>query len=415
MNPGNESEAARSIQDLVDRGTPRRRFTRMAPDRIFLLVCLVATTGAILVLAVLLANVLATGLPRLSLAFLDSYASRDPDQAGIRAPLWGSIWISSICGVVAVPIGVATAIHLEEFARRPRLTAFVKLNIANLAGVPSIVYGILGLTLFVRMFGFFGPVQDPAFEIGGQVHAIYYDTMGEPIRVPVERRNEAPRLESGTTGFMQIIEDGPDGELVFTNRWEPLTLTVVPEDQIAPEGYGVIEAWQAEEPSDFETERGWYHVQFPFGQSVLAGGLTLTLVVLPIVILSSQEAIRAVPRSLRDASLAVGATKWQTVRHVVLPSATPMILTGVILAMSRAIGEAAPILVLGVALFLTDIPESLMDRFTVLPMQIYNWTSRPLEEFRELAAAAIVVLLTVLLAFNSIAVVLRSRLQRGDT
>jgi phosphate transport system permease protein len=186
----------------------------------------------------------------------------------------------------------------------------------------------------------------------------------------------------------------------------------VPEDEDAPEGYGIIEAWQAGEPADYEIERPWYYVQFPFGQSVLAGGLTLMLVVLPIVIISSQEALRAVPNSLRTGSLAMGATKWQTTRKVTLPASIPMIMTGSILAMSRAIGEAAPILVLGVALFITDTPSSLMDSFTVLPMQIYNWTSRWQEDFRALAATGIIVLLMVLLAFNAIAVLIRQKLQR---
>ena len=236
--------------------------------------------------------------------------------------------------------------------------------------------------------------------------------MQEPIRVPAEMRGEAPVLKTGDIGWMQEVEETADGELIFTDRWNPVTLTVVPEDEDAPEGYGIIESWQAEEPADFEVERPWYYVQFPFGQSVLAGGLTLMLVVLPIVIISSQEALRAVPGSLRTGSLAMGATTWQTTRKVTLPAAIPMIMTGAILAMSRAIGEAAPILVLGVALFITDVPSSLMDAFTVLPMQIYNWTSRPQEEFRAIAATGIIVLLLVLLAFNAVAVLIRQKLQR---
>ena len=313
---------------------------------------------------------------------------------------------------MALPIGVATAVYLEEFAPKNRITAFIRLNISNLAGVPSIVYGILGLTLFVRMFGLFGPVQAPELEIGGRVYAVYYDTMQEPVRVPAEGRGIVPLLKTGDTGWIQEVKETPDGELIFTNQWNPVTITVVPEDQEAPEGYGVIEAWQAEEPADFEVERPWYYLQFPFGQSVLAGGLTLMLVVLPVVIISSQEALRAVPGSLRSGSLAMGATTWQTTRRVTLPAAIPMIMTGAILAMSRAIGEAAPILVLGVALFITDVPSTLMDAFTVLPMQIYNWTSRPGEEFREIAAAGIIVLLIVLLAFNAVAVTIRQKLQR---
>lgn len=400
------------LQEILERGTPRPRASRRAFDRGFLVVCVAITATAVLALGVLLASILIEGWGGLSWSFLSEYASRDPGKAGIKAPLWGSIWVAAICAVVALPIGVATAVYLEEFAPKNRITAFIRLNISNLAGVPSIVYGILGLTLFVRMFGLFGPVQAPELEIGGRVYAVYYDTMQEPVRVPAEGRGIVPLLKTGDTGWIQEVKETPDGELIFTNQWNPVTITVVPEDQEAPEGYGVIEAWQAEEPADFEVERPWYYLQFPFGQSVLAGGLTLMLVVLPVVIISSQEALRAVPGSLRSGSLAMGATTWQTTRRVTLPAAIPMIMTGAILAMSRAIGEAAPILVLGVALFITDVPSTLMDAFTVLPMQIYNWTSRPGEEFREIAAAGIIVLLIVLLAFNAVAVTIRQKLQR---
>jgi phosphate transport system permease protein len=400
------------LPELVNRGEPRSQSRRRAFDRGFLITCLAITAVAVLALGVLLGSILIEGLPGLRWTFFTEYASRDPSKAGIRAPLWGSIWVASICAIVALPIGIATAVWLEEFAPKNRITSFIRLNISNLAGVPSIVYGILGLTLFVRMFGLFGPIQAPELEIGGRLYAIYYDTMQEPIRVPAEERGVAPVLKTGDVGYVQEIEEGPDGELIFTDHWTPVTLTIVPEDEDAPEGYGIIEAWQAEEPADFETERPWYYIQFPFGQSVLAGGLTLMLVVLPIVIISSQEALRAVPGSLRTGSLAMGATKWQTTRKVTLPAAVPMIMTGSILAMSRAIGEAAPILVLGVALFITDTPSSLMDSFTVLPMQIYNWTSRWQEDFRALAATGIIVLLMVLLAFNAVAVLIRQKLQR---
>ncbi len=405
-------ETPQNLAMLVDRGEPRSQSRRRAFDRGFLVTCLAITAIAVLALGVLLGSILIEGLPGLRWSFFTEYASRDASKAGIRAPLWGSIWVASICAIVALPIGIATAVWLEEFAPKNRITAFIRLNISNLAGVPSIVYGILGLTLFVRMFGLFGPIQAPELEIGGRLYAIYYDTMQEPIRVPAEERGVAPVLKTGDVGFVQEIEEGADGELIFTDRWTPVTLTIVPEDEDAPEGYGIIEAWQAEEPADFETERPWYYIQFPLGQSVLAGGLTLMLVVLPIVIISSQEALRAVPGSLRTGSLAMGATKWQTTRKVTLPAAVPMIMTGSILAMSRAIGEAAPILVLGVALFITDTPSSLMDSFTVLPMQIYNWTSRWQEDFRALAATGIIVLLMVLLAFNAVAVLIRQKLQR---
>lgn len=404
--------ASRHFQGLIERGTSRRSAARVRVDRAFSLACLGITLIAVLALVILLASILIEGASGLSWSFIQNYASRIPDQAGIKAPLFGSIWVASICAIVALPVGVATAVYLEEFAAKNRFTNFLRINISNLAGVPSIVYGILGLTLFVRMFGLFGPVQNPAFEVGGETFAIYYDSMGEPLRVPVADRNETPRLVTGSIGYMQDIFDGPDGELIFTNDWSPIPLTIVNADADFSPAYGVITVDNAVEPIDFEIEKSWYYVQFPFGQTVLAGGLTLMLVVLPVVIISSQEALRSVPGSLRAGSMAMGATRLQTVWKVTLPASIPMIMTGAILAMSRAIGEAAPILVLGVALFITDVPQNLMDAFTVLPMQIYNWTSRPQEEFRALAATGIIVLLGVLLAFNAIAILIRQKFSR---
>ena len=374
--------------------------------------CLAITMIAVIALLALLGSILVNGVPGLSWSFITNYTSRDPGKAGILAPLAGSIWISAICAVVALPVGVATALYLEEFATRNRFTDLLRLNISNLAGVPSIVYGILGLTLFVRMFGLAGTTQDPAFEIGGATFAMYYDVTGEPLRVPVENRSVTPKLETGTIAFMQRVLDGPDGELIFTDDWEPIPLTIVADATDAPMVSGVIPAVDADLPVDYEIEKPWYYVQFPFGQTVLAGGLTLMLVVLPIVIISSQEAIRSVPGSLRSGSYAMGATRLQTVTRVTLPASIPMIMTGAILAMSRAIGEAAPILVLGVALFITDVPQTLMDPFTVLPMQIYNWSARFQPEFRALAASGIIVLLFVLLAFNAIAVTIRQKFSR---
>ncbi|MCP4834744.1 MAG: phosphate ABC transporter permease PstA [Phycisphaera sp.] len=397
---------------LVELGKPRRQERRRILDRGFLVLCLLVTTIAVLALVVLLTSVLIEGLPGLSWDFIDRYTSRKAGDAGIKAPLWGSIWVAVICAVVALPIGVATAVYLEEFAPKNRIIGFVRLNISNLAGVPSIVYGILGLTIFVRMLGLFGPALDPAVEIGGDIYAIYYDVSGEAIRYPMEDRSEVPSLATGDVGYVEEIEEGPDGELIFTNVWSPVTLTIVPDDADAPAAVGAMYEIDVSEPADVEVVKPWYYLQFPFGQSVLAGGMTLMLVVLPIVIISSQEALRAVPGSLRSGSLAMGATPWQTTSRVTLPAAIPMIMTGAILAMSRAIGEAAPILVLGVALFITDVPSNLMDNFTVLPMQIYNWTNRWQEDFRALAASGIIVLLGTLLVFNAVAVLIRQKLQR---
>ena len=400
------------FRELVERGEPRQIARRVRIDRGFYLMCMAITMIAVIALLVLLGSILINGIPGLSWSFVTNFTSRDPGKAGILAPLAGSIWISAICAIVALPVGVATALYLEEFAARNRFTNLLRLNISNLAGVPSIVYGILGLTLFVRMFGLAGTTQDPAVEIGGETYAMYYDVTGEPLRVPVESRSVTPTLENGTIAYMQRILDGPDGELIFTDEWEPIPLTIVADGQDAPMVSGVIPAVDAGLPVDYEVDKPWYYVQFPFGQTVLAGGLTLMLVVLPIVIISSQEAIRSVPGSLRAGSFAMGATRLQTVSRVTLPASIPMIMTGAILAMSRAIGEAAPILVLGVALFITDVPQTLMDPFTVLPMQIYNWSARFQPEFRTLAASGIIVLLFVLLAFNAVAVTIRQKFSR---
>lgn len=335
---------------LASRGTPTSATARSLVNRCFVALCLCATSVAILILAVLIVSIAWKGLPWIvdfaaikasfaeggdglagarhwfRLEFFTEYTSRKARSAGIRAPLVGSIWAVAICALVALPVGVGTAIYLEEFAARNRLTRFIETNIRNLAGVPSIVYGILALTAFGRMFGLFGK----------------------------------------------------DGPVTFGN----------PESLL--------------------------YLRLPFGQSVLSGGLALMLVILPIVIIASQEAFRSVPASIRQASWALGATQWQTIWKVTLPSATPMIMTGSILAISRAIGEAAPLLVLGVPLFITNTPENLMSDFTVLPFQIYNWASRPQEDFRGLAAAAIVVLLVVLLSFNAIAVLIRQKLHRSQ-
>lgn len=279
---------------------------------------------AILLLSVLMVSIAIEGWSSISWRFLDSFASRKPAQAGIKAPLLGSLWVCAICGLAAIPMGIGTAIYLEEFAKRSRLKRFIQLNISNLSGVPSIVYGILALAAFVRFFGL-------------------------------------------------ACADEP---------------------------------WTLGDPESL------FFIQFPFGPSVLAGGLTLALVILPIMIIASQEAFRAVPPSLRQGALALGSTPWQVVRLVTLPAAMPTIMTGAILAMSRAIGEAAPLLVIGGFLLVFQTPTNLMSDFTVLPLQIFNWAGRPQADFHKLAAAAIIVQLVVLISFNSVAIIIRQKLQR---
>lgn len=280
-----------------------RRFKSKLAHMLFL----ISTWIGVVVLAVLLIDIVRKGYPWLSLDFLDSFASRIPERAGMKAGIWGSLWMILITAPLSFVIGVATAVFLEEYRLKSkwgrRIQRFIHLNINNLAGVPSIVFGILGLTLFVR--------------------------------------------------------------------------------------------------------------QFHLGKSVLAGALTMTLLILPIIVVAAREAIASVPQSLRLASLAMGATRLQTIWRVVLPYAFPGILTGTILALSRAIGETAPLIMIGAVTFLAFTPHSVMDMFTVMPIQIYNWTSQPKEEFASLAAAGIIVLLIVLLSMNALAIFLRNKFDRS--
>lgn len=284
-----------------ERFQPADRRRRRA-GTIFRGVCLASIAFSILMLALLLLDVLRDGVSWLSLDFLTRYPSRIPERAGIKSAILGSLWMMGLTAAFSFPIGVGAAIYLEEYAPKNWLTRILQTNIANLAGVPSIVYGILGLAIFVRYFG--------------------------------------------------------------------------------------------------------------FGRSVIAGALTLALLILPVIIIASQEAIKAVPTSLREASYGVGATKWQTIRHHVLPVALPGILTGTILSLSRAIGETAPLIMIGALTFIAFPPTSPMDPFTVLPIQIFNWTAKPQAEFHELAAAAILVLLVLLLVMNATAIFLRNRYQK---
>lgn len=280
----------------------KRLVVRKWANRVAAGVFFLATMLGIAVLVVLISAILRDGLPWLSWEFLTNFPSRIPEKAGIKSALFGSLWLMALTAPIAFVLGVATAIYLEEYAKPGRLTRIIQTNIHNLAGVPSIVFGILGLTLFVRGIG--------------------------------------------------------------------------------------------------------------LGRSVLAGALTMALLVLPIIVVAAQEAIRAVPNSLRHASYALGATRWQTIRRVVLPAALPSILTGTILAMSRAIGETAPLIMIGALTFIAFVPTSPLDAFTVLPIQIFNWVSRPQEAFHHLAAAGIIVLLIVLLSMNLTAVLLRNTFQK---
>lgn len=276
--------------------------TRKIKGNVFSLLFLGSTLVGTLVLIVLIADVLKDGIGWLDWQFLTSFPSRKPEEAGILSALFGTLWVMILTALFSFPIGIGTAIYLEEYAPDNRLKRLIQTNINNLAGVPSIVYGLLGLSLFVQALA--------------------------------------------------------------------------------------------------------------MGRSILAGALTLTLMSLPVIIIAGQEAIRSVPEAHRLGAFALGASRWQVVRNIVLPASFPGVLTGTILAMSRAIGEAAPMIAIAALVYLTFIPSGPLDRFTVLPIQIFNWVSRPQADFQHLAAAGIIVLLIVLLSMNAAAIFLRNRYQK---
>jgi phosphate transport system permease protein len=271
-------------------------------ERAFRAIALVALILPLSLLALLVFDVVRDGWDRLSWDFITSFPSRRAGAAGIKAALVGTAYLMVLTAAIAIPLGLGAAIYLEEYARPGRITSIIELNIANLAGVPSIIYGLLGLELFVRVM----------------------------------------------------------------------------------------------------------HL----GRSLLAGAATLALLLLPMVIMASREALRTVPRSLREASYALGAGKWATIRRVVLPMCLPGVLTGVILSLARAIGETAPLITIGALTYVAFTPRGVTDSFTAMPIQIFNWVSRPQEAFKVNAAAGIVVLLGLMLLLNGVAIWLRARLQR---
>jgi phosphate transport system permease protein len=273
-------------------------------ERVFEYVCLAAVIIPLILLGVLVVDTAIDGFSRLDWEFITSFPSRKAADAGIYPAVVGSILLVGLTAVLAVPIGVGAAIYLEEYSDNGWLSSLIEVNIANLAGVPSVIYGLLGLEVFVRVVG--------------------------------------------------------------------------------------------------------------LGRSLLAGSATMALLVLPIIIMAAREALRTVPYDLREACYGLGSTRWQAIRQVVLPMALPGILTGVILSISRAIGETAPLLVVGALAYMAFLPEGLDSPFTVLPIQIFNWTSRPQEAFVINAAAGIIVLLTVMMMLNAIAILLRNKLQKRN-
>jgi phosphate transport system permease protein len=379
-------------------GGPRR-----ALDARFRLLCVTTAALSVFVLAGLIASILIQGLPSLSLTLLSGGPEPDPSEAGIRPAIFGTLWVCSLCALLTLPIGVATAILLEEYRPRNRYGRFIysviQLNISNLAGVPSVVYGLLGLTAFVSMFGMFGATGaqqnavgiryfDQFFSEGQRAILIAVDSFDQPTTEPID-------------GMSALNTDGESIRVRVLGLEDPLPT----DDSLAYTVYENAEAGRI-------TKKAWYHFSLPLGRGVLTGALTLMLVILPVIIISSQEALRAVPSSLRDGALGLGSTPWQVVWHVTLPSAMPGILTGAILAMSRAIGETAPILIIAGIVYISRSPQNLMDDFTVMPLQIFNWISRPQEEFHSLAAAGIILLLLILLSFNALAVLIRQKLHK---
>jgi phosphate transport system permease protein len=268
----------------------------------FQTVLILALFVGLFTLATLLVDIVLEGAARLRPDLITRLDSRLPSRAGIKPALVGTLWLMGLVGAISFPLGVGAAVYLEEFAPRNRFTTFVEVNVANLAAVPSVIYGLLGLAVFVR--------------------------------------------------FMAM------------------------------------------------------------GRSILAGALTLVLLILPVIIVGSREALRAVPDSIRQGAYAVGATEWQTVWHQTLPAALPGVLTGLILGLSRAIGETAPLITLGALTYVNFVPQGPLDRFTAMPIQIFNWVSRPQTAFQHTAAAGIILLLAVLLAMNAVAIYLRNRYER---
>ena len=271
-------------------------------DKIFEYVGIFCTLLGLIVLAIFIGNILFDGISRINWDFLNNLPSRKPEKAGIFTAWTGSLWILGFTTLIAFPLAVAAGIYLEEYGKKSRLSSLLEVNISNLAGVPSIIYGLLGLEIFVRVF--------------------------------------------------------------------------------------------------------------KMGNSILAGAFTLALLILPIIIVATRDAVRAVPPSIRAASYGLGATKWQTIWHQVLPSAMGGILTGVILAISRAVGETAPLIVVGALAYVPFAPSSPMDEFTVMPIQIFNWVSRPNHGFTVNAAAAIIILLIITFMMNGIAVYLRNKWEK---
>lgn len=383
-------------------------------SRYFYGLCVAIALVSVLILVVLLASIWVHGQSRLTLDLLrNPHSELKIEESGMYPAIIGSLFVCSVCALFALPLGVGTAVFLEEFQPTNRVLrgihGFVQLNISNLAGVPSIVYGLLGLTVFVYMFNVFGQIkvnESNGWEIVGAEHLYQIPTLDPGYVVFVEQTD--PKVKSMTFGepFQAIVGEG---ESIKVDIWTPGT----PKPKETEVRRRMVRAGAE---GSLITRKSWYYFRLPFSKSFLAGGLTLALVILPIIIIASQEALRSVAPSLREASLGLGATTWQTVRNVSLPAAIPGIMTGSILAMGRAIGEAAPILVvLGATVAKTTGPKHLMDNAVTMPIVIFNWAGRQQSAFQELSAAAIIILLIVLLIMNATAIFIRQKVQQSSS
>ena len=373
-------------------------------DRQFKVFCISVAAVSVLILVGLMGSIMLQGIPNLTWTLLTSGPEPNPSEAGIRPAIFGTLWVCSICALLTLPIGIATAILLEEYQPRNPIGRFfyiiIQLNVTNLAGVPSVVYGILGLTAFVSMFGLFktqGGVS--GYEIGVSYYDQFFSDGERAILVPVSS-SDAP------------VSKPSKGMLALDSDLNLVEVFVFGLDEPGPTEAQLPYAMMDDSEAGRITKKSWYYFSLPLGRGVLTGALTLMLVVLPVIIISSQEALRAVPSSLRAGALGLGATRWQVVWNVTLPAALPGIMTGAILAMSRAIGETAPILIIAGIVYISRAPQHLMDDFTVMPLQVYNWIGRPQQEFQGIAAAGIILLLIILLSFNAVAVLIRHKLQK---
>lgn len=394
---------------LAGNAVKRKRLSKL-----FYGVCIAIAFFSIVILVILLVSIWVQGQSRLTVDLLTrAHSELQIERSGMWPAILGSLFVCGVCALVALPLGVGTAVFLEEFKPTNRilrmLHGFVQLNIANLAGVPSIVYGLLGLTVFVYMFNVFGQIkvnESNGWEIMGARHMYQILTLEPGHVVFLQQQDTEQKSVTIEEPFTAMDDDGNPIEIAI---WQPGT----PKPKEPVIRRRTVRAGAVGSPI---TEKSWYYFRLPFDKSFLAGGLTLALVILPIIIIASQESLRSVPSSLREASMGLGATTWQTVRDVSLPAALPGIMTGAILSMGRAIGEAAPILVvLGATVAKKTGPLHLMDNAVTMPVLIFNWAGRQQDEFKELSAAAIIILLIVLLILNSTAIYIRQKVQQSQS